>query len=256
MANIKYKKTDILEISFGLSIEGTAKAASEVRLVINYHGKNYGTPALLLDGQYSASFNLADIPNIQDNSLLEMVIEIVINGRLFRPLKRTIEIVEFDNVALPQELPVNRFEEILNEPVPPLAEEVKKAKESLFASIFESEKMTIDEAHSAFSQVKKKDIKFDKPVPPPSVIKKEHDLFPKITESSLMETVFKTKEKPKKVDIRFDKIKRTVVKEFKIEPIEIKTAEVKFSGTIKKKVIEKKTEITPFTITEGKITYL
>jgi len=216
-SNLNYSNTDIVDISFDLSIDGTSHKPSEVRAVFNYEGQSYGTlVSNISDNKWNASFDLSKIPNLKN--LVQLVIEVVINGRLFKPVKKDITISEVETsnqVELIQSIS-NNFQD-----------ELKTAIEKTNLELVKpSEESSISESPIALPQVKL-------------------DLFKSVVI------------KEQKKTIKFDKIKKPKNTNNVIEELKIEVPPMEFSIPInKKKIAPKKPLIEEFEIIEDKIIYL
>ncbi len=160
-SNLTYSNSDVVDISFDLSIDGTSHKPSEVRAVFNYEGHSYGTQVSnSLDNKWNASFDLSNIPNLK--SLVQLVIEVVINGRLFKPVKKDIIISELETSNQPELIQTisNNFQHDLKAAIDKTNYELVKVEENISQPVVEQVKL--DLFKSVVVKEEKKTIKFDK----------------------------------------------------------------------------------------------
>jgi hypothetical protein len=227
MNKLAYKASDIIDLSFGLNIEGTNHKPTEVAIKVCYNKQNYGVIAEYFDEEYHAKFNLANIPNLNIESKLDFSIEVTLNGRIFKPFKRQLTIVDYEDV---------------------------QAKETNHEIEHEIEHKEIKE-----EKIKPEVINNSTPFTIPTWAK---DILNGTSIPQDLETQFKKVEQAvekKKLTIKFDKpkpVKKQPVKE-ELSGINTQQLDIKFNDTkIKKKPIKKKEKKENFVITEGKILYL
>lgn len=240
MSTITYRVQDIISLDFGLNIEGTSHQPSEVKVVLQYKKKTYGAIADLSDGQYKAEFDLGTIPNLANDDVLELFIEITLNGRVFRPYKRKLEIIDYTEAS-------TQTSEISNQALDIDIENGKEIKEEI--EIIDEEKI-ISKSNTTPSWAK--DILNGKDIP-----KDIDDQITKVVKSVMgSDQITPAVLKTEKITVKFNKTKKAP----KPKPLDKLKIEVKedfeFNSKIQKKSIIKRKKIELFSISEGKITYL
>ena len=221
MNALKYKRNDKIELDFGLNIEGTSYQPSEVRIMFSHGEKMYGTPAILNGELYNAEFDLGTIPDLEDNANLQLAVEVIMNGRVFRPLKRQLMIIDYYDQA--------------QEPVNPTYQEINPT----FQEINVDPVIKEDQRDTLWI----KDILTGTGIPPAI----------EVPFSDTLKNILH----PKKLKIKFDKKPKTVAKNKQIEPMVMPDMkEIEFNDKINKKTIKKRKESVPFKITEENIVYL
>ena len=232
MAQLKYRKNDLIQLDFGLDIEGTSHQPEEVKLAIKHGQKHYAVVASKNDSKYQVEFDLDTIKDLKDDDKLDLSIEIIIKGRVFKPFKRQIEMIDYTEVS-------NQSAEETNHIIDTQIQdqEIKEEKK-----VEEQPKKTPLWAKDIFSGT---DV-------PASI---ETDF------SDTLKSILTGKEKTlktEKVTIKFDKPK-TPKKQELPKPIEIPSIAdtLTFDTTkIKKKKLSKRKIEEAFTITEGQIKYI
>lgn len=243
MNKLVYRANDIIDLHFGLNIEGTKHEPSEVAIKICCNKQNYGVIAEFFDNEYHAKFNLGNIPGIDTDTQLDFSIEVTLNGRVFKPFKRKLSITDYEDLA-PTDIKVNKE----------LDKEIEHTKIK-------------ETTQKVYEKVDQEVIDNSKPYTIPSWAKSilqgneiPQDLekqFDKVAASVQPTEILKPVEK-KKVTIKFDKpkIKEPILNKVK-ESFEAPVIDIAFNNNkIKKKPIKKKEKKESFTITEGKVIYL
>lgn len=237
MASITYRPQDIIQLDFMLNIDGTNYKPSEVKILIINGKKTYGTIADNVDNHYKAEFDLSSIHGLKNDDKLELVIEIHINGRVFRPYKRQLEIIDYTEVGVNADTSNQALDTDIQH------QEIKE--EAIIEEKVDQKVVNDSKPYTQPSWAK--DILNGKDIP------KDLDTqFKKVEKAVAKETPDFIK--PKKISIKFEKPKNKKVQVPKIE-ISI-PEEIQFTANIKKRSLQKRKEIQPFVITEGKIKYV
>lgn len=157
MEQLIFSPSDLLNLSFSVNIDGTNAIPSEVRCVINNNGNLIVSKANQIEDKYYCSFNLNDVQNLNSTCLL--TIEVILNNKIYIPIKRNISIV--NNAIVNFDKPLDTAITVVrnasvdvekNDTSIEIAQDEIKNTEFNISSVFKIEEDKID----------KKTIKFDK----------------------------------------------------------------------------------------------